>query len=232
MTAAPTYKGASHVLDAVDALPSSTTSLPDVARAAIKERVLLGELPAGMPLSEVMLAQELNMSRTPVRQALQDLVAQGLLERVPGRGVLVSRIDVRKMLDIIGVQECLLTWCVPRLCDTTDLDIAAVAEAYQHQLAGAENGDNRQVLLESRRMDTLLVGLTGNQEMVRYMREISDLLILAAAQAVTSREKLAQAVREHGEIIDALVARDKARAMRAVDLHCAGVRRRFLGLRE
>ncbi len=232
MAAAPTDRGVSYVLDATDASPSAAGSLQDVARAAIKERVLLGALPAGTPLSEVVLAQDLNMSRTPVRQALQDLVAQGLLERVPGRGVLVSRIDVRKMLDIIDVQECLLAWCVPRLCDAADVDVAAVAEAYQRQVAGAESGDNRQVLLESRRMDTLLVGLTGNQEMVRYMREISDLLILAAAQVVTSREKLAQAVREHGEIIDALAARDKDRAMRAVDAHCAGIRRRFMGLPE
>src|SRR5690606_15285089 len=116
--------------------------------------ILLGELPAGAPLSEEVLARELNMSRTPVRHALQDLVAQGLLERARGRGAVVRRIDVRKMLDIIEVQECLLGWCIPRLCESTELNLAAVLEAYENQLAAVESGDNRVVLLESRRMDT------------------------------------------------------------------------------
>ncbi|HEX7040056.1 MAG TPA: GntR family transcriptional regulator [Trueperaceae bacterium] len=218
------------VLDTTKATGSG--SLQDVAREAIKERILLGELPAGSPLSEEGLARELNMSRTPVRHALQDLVAQGLLERTPGRGAVVRRIDIKKMLDIIDVQECLLVWCVPRLCDLPDVDLSAVKDAYAKQLAGLASGDNRAVLLESRRMDTHLVGLTGNQEMVRYMREISDLLVHAASQMVSSREKLTQAVSEHGEIIDAIEARDKRRAREAIEVHLAGVKRRFLGLVE
>lgn len=209
---------------------TATGSLQDVAREALKERILLGELPAGAPLSEELLARELNMSRTPVRHALQDLVALGLLERMPGRGAVVRRIDVRRMIDIIDVQEWLLAWCIPRLCSAPDLDLADVIEAYENQLAGIESGDNRLILLESRRMDTLLVGLAGNQEMVRYMREISDLLVHAASQLVSSREKLAQAVAEHGEIISAIQARDEVRALKAVETHLAGVKRRFLGL--
>src|SRR5690606_24024752 len=113
--------------------------------------------------SEELLARELNMSRTPVRHALQDLVALGLLERMPGRGAVVRRIEVRRMVDIIDVQEWLLAWCIPRLCGSSDLDMSEVIEAYENQLAGIESGDNRLVLLESRRMDTLLVDLTGNQ---------------------------------------------------------------------
>lgn len=222
--------GVSQALDR--ATPTSPGSLQDVAREAIKERVLLGEFSAGSPLSEEGLARELNMSRTPVRHALQDLVAQGLLERTPGRGAVVRRIDLRKMLDIIDVQECLLVWSVPRLCGTPGLDLGEVIEAFEKQRAGLESGDNRAVLLESRRMDTLLVGLTGNQEMVRYMREISDLLVHAASQMVSSREKLAQAVSEHGEIIAAIEASDKAIAQKAIETHLAGVKRRFLGLIE
>lgn len=211
---------------------ASTGSLQDVAREAIKERVLLGEFSAGSPLSEEGLARELNMSRTPVRHALQELVALGLLERTHGRGAVVRRIDLKKMLDIIDVQECLLVWCVPRLCEISDLDLGAVKEAYTKQQTGLDNGDNRAVLLESRRMDTVLVGLTGNQEMVRYMREISDLLVHAASQMVSSREKLAQAVSEHGQIISAIEASDKASAQKAIETHLAGVKRRFLGLVE
>lgn len=218
----------SHVQDMNPKAPPG--SLQDVARETLKERILLGELPAGSPLSEELLARELNMSRTPVRHALQDLVTLGLLERVPGRGAVVRRIDVRRMIDIIDVQEWLLAWCIPRLCNSSDMNLDDVIGSYENQLAGIESGDNRTVLLESRRMDTLLVGLPGNHEMVRYMREISDLLVHAASQLVSSREKLAQAVAEHGEIIDALLARDETRALKAAQTHLAGVKRRFLGL--
>jgi DNA-binding GntR family transcriptional regulator len=181
-------------------------------------------------MNEEALAQELGMSRTPVRHALQDLVAQGLAERSPGRGVSVSRIDLRTMLDIVEVQQWLLEWCVPRLCERPQIDLTQVQDAYRLQLEGAEAGDDAQVLFAARRMDNAMVALAGNHEMVRYMTEISDRLLFAASEVVTSSGKLNEAVREHGAIVDALVRRDKADALRAVEAHCAGIRRRLMGV--
>ena len=204
-------------------------SLQTVAREAIKARILQGDLAAGAPLSEEALARELSMSRTPIRHALLDLASQSLVERVAGRGFSVSRIDVRKALEIIEVQECLLEWCVPRLCASQEIDLSAAITAYEAQVAGTESGNNIQVLVESRRMDVILIALSGNQQMERYMREISDLLLHAASHVARSREKLAEAVAEHGAIIAELERRDAGSALAAVRAHSAGVRRRLVG---
>lgn len=215
---------------ATEELSARPASLQVRAREAIKQRILTGIYPAGTPLSEEALASELDMSRTPVRQALQELAGQGLLEHVPGRGVSVSRVDIRKMLDIIEVQQCLLEWCAPRICKLADVDLSPVIDAFEQQLAAAKEGDATAILYEARRMDMALVTLTGNQEMVRIMQAISDLLVHAASQAFSSAEKYEQAIREHRAIIDALRQQDAEGALAAVQTHCDGIRRRLLNM--
>ena len=207
-------------------------SLHDVAREKIKARILAGEFAAGAPLSEELIAAELKMSRTPVRQAFQELVSAGLLDRVPGRGVVVSRIDLHHVLDIFEVQQCLLEWAVERLCQHPGVDLAVVLEAYRRQLEAVERSDFATVRSHARRMDVALVAATGNREMERYMRGISDLLLHAASQALATRDVYEEAIREHGEIIDAIQACDVERAKRATRVHFEGMLRRLGGQRR
>ena len=204
-------------------------TLQQTAYDAIKRQILTGRVSAGSPLSEEGLAAELSMSRTPVRQAMLELLNQGLLERVHGRGFWVSRIDIRRVLEITEIQQMLLEWCAPRICQRADRDLSDVVTAFDQQLDGIRRVDHTQVLLEARRMDIAVVRLVGNNEMTRIMKEISDLLVHAASQTLTSTKRMEEAVREHEAIVRSLEAGDGTEALTAVQRHCAGVRRRLLG---
>lgn len=207
----------------------SKTSLQDTARDAIKYKILNGELLAGAPLSEEILAHQLNMSRTPVRQGMQELVVLGLLDRLPGRGVVVSRIDLRHAVEIIEIQHCLVEWAAVKLCSHV-ADAAAMAvveDAYARQLMALESGDMATVRLESRRMDVALVAATGNREMEKQIRAISDLLLHAATQALGSASLYRDAVKEHGAILAALGMGRIEGVREAVQSHFVGVRSRL-----
>jgi len=77
------------------------------ARIEVRERILRGDLPGGTRLFEVALAEDLGISRTPVREAMSRLVEEGLLERVRGGGFTVRRFALADVIDTIELRGVL-----------------------------------------------------------------------------------------------------------------------------
>lgn len=82
-------------------------SMRERAYAHIQRRIASGELKPDTPISELVLARELEMSRTPVREALNQLVAEGLLEQTPNRGTLVVQLKRQDIIDLYELREAL-----------------------------------------------------------------------------------------------------------------------------
>lgn len=83
------------------------SSLTDHVAEALFQRLVAGELRPGDRLAEVQLAEELQVSRTPVREALQRLTTLGLLEKDPFRGAHVSEPTLAELCQVYEVRECL-----------------------------------------------------------------------------------------------------------------------------
>lgn len=77
------------------------------ARIEVRERILRGDLPGGTRLFEVALAEDLGISRTPVREAMSRLAEEGLLERVRGGGFVVRRFALADVIDTIELRGVL-----------------------------------------------------------------------------------------------------------------------------
>ncbi|HEV2273647.1 MAG TPA: GntR family transcriptional regulator [Acidobacteriaceae bacterium] len=82
-------------------------SLRDRAYAYIQRRIASGDLKPETAVSELVLAKELNMSRTPIREALNQLVAEGLLEQTPNRGTLVVQLKRQDIIELYELREAL-----------------------------------------------------------------------------------------------------------------------------
>jgi DNA-binding GntR family transcriptional regulator len=80
-------------------------SLTDRAYREIEERIVTLRLAPGEVLSEASLAQDLDIGRTPIREALQRLAREGLIVVLPRRGILVSEIDLRSQLELLIVRR-------------------------------------------------------------------------------------------------------------------------------
>jgi DNA-binding GntR family transcriptional regulator len=76
-------------------------SLPDAVRSTLRRRILNAEIPAGARLVETQLAEEFEVSRTTIRQALRDLQAEGLVELAPRRHCTVTRMDADDAADVL-----------------------------------------------------------------------------------------------------------------------------------
>jgi len=107
-------------------LPTSSGSMRDRAYSHIQRKIASGELKPDAPISEVPLAKELNMSRTPVREALNQLVAEGLLEQIPNRGTLVVQLKRRDITELYELREALEVYSARRVAQlqlhSIDLD--------------------------------------------------------------------------------------------------------------
>src|SRR5271157_1323834 len=82
-------------------------SLAEKAYLYLRRKILSGELPAGIPLSEASIARELGNSRTPLREAIRRLAAEGFLRHIPNRGSMVVEFSKRDIAELYELREAL-----------------------------------------------------------------------------------------------------------------------------
>ncbi|HXE13698.1 MAG TPA: GntR family transcriptional regulator [Bryobacteraceae bacterium] len=91
---------------------SGARSIREKAYLLIQQKIAQGELPPGGAVSEIPIAQELGSSRTPVREALGQLAAEGLLEQTPNRGMIVVQFGRQDIIDLYELREALEVYAV------------------------------------------------------------------------------------------------------------------------
>ncbi len=192
--------------EAVEAARSSGT-LHGELLAALRDFIVEGHLEDGVRIPERALCERFSISRTPLREALKVLAAEGLIELLPNRGARVrelSAADLRELFDVMGGLESL----AGRLaCERiTDAEIAEIErvhhEMYHFYLRRDVHGYFRcnqaiHQMIVAAAGNTLLAstyaGLAGRIRRVRY-----------AANLAKDRDRLSEAMREHEAILDAL----------------------------
>jgi DNA-binding GntR family transcriptional regulator len=92
-------------------------SISDQIYGVLKERILLGKIGSGDRIIESNLAENLKTSRTPVREAFQRLVQDGLVERIPQGGVRVTIITPRMIKEVFGIRAVLEVYAIESACD-------------------------------------------------------------------------------------------------------------------
>jgi DNA-binding GntR family transcriptional regulator len=107
-------------------------SLHDEVAAQLRERIFAGELAPGSFLDEVRLAEQLKISRTPLREALKVLTAEGLVRHEPRRGCFVNQVTERDLDEIFPVIALLEGRCAREAAEhATDADLEALDALHQ-----------------------------------------------------------------------------------------------------
>ena len=200
--------------------PINKTSLAESVYQHVLEAILTGALASGTELSEVTLAAELGVSRTPVHEALLRLAADGLVEHLPNRCDRVAcftRDDIREIYEMRTVLECAAVERAVRRLGAEELaELRADADA----LASPPHGRTwvTRALDFDIRFHDALAAASGNErlraDVTRYRH-----LVRAFCRMSGNPDNLRQAVEEHRRILSALEARDAAAARRAMAGH-------------
>src|SRR5207247_1532667 len=180
-------------------------------RVAVRLRELLiqGALPPGAKLNERVLCEQLGVSRTPLREAIRALAAEGLLSMDPGRGayaLALSTEDVAHTFDVIAVLEGL---AAERAAAYASDDELAEMRALQFEMQAAfERRDLAAYYRHNARIHELLSDMARNPVLKAIWQQLNARLQALRFLSNQDEAKWARALQEHAAILQALQARD------------------------
>jgi len=145
----------------------------DYAYRRLEEMIVTRELPPGALVSEVQLANEIDVGRTPVREALARLKHFGFVETHPRRGTFVSGVDVRKQLELLEVRRALEGLIVSSACArATEEERAEMAALADSIIRAAEQRDVHEYFRVNRAIHELEVAAAHNSMLTTTMQII------------------------------------------------------------
>jgi len=200
---------------------------------AIKQAILAGQLEPGQPLVEEKLAAMLQISRTPVREALAILEHEGLIAPIHRRGLFVCRLSRAQVVELFTASEAVEPFLARRAAFyATPEQRAALDVAIDDGEACVERLDVAG-FLRSGRVFHAGVGLAaGNPPLAQFVErneERVDLFLMSYGKAVDA-EMMYSSNREHRAIYGAIIERDPDAAARLATYHAQSTRERFAAL--
>lgn len=198
---------------------SAGTDATPLPRAEHAYRQLLrsienGTLEPGTRLREVDLAQQLDISRTPVREALRRLEAVGLVGSEPGSGLTVKRLDAQAIHELYVMREVLEGSAAALAArNASPLEIAMLRELADH--GAALVGDPARLVENNRAFHQTLYRSAHNRYLLKTLSTLHVSLVLLGRTTLGDAPRAHSALNEHQMIIGALEKRD-AHAAEAV----------------
>jgi DNA-binding GntR family transcriptional regulator len=198
----------------------------------IKQRIIEGILAPGLPINEIDLATDLNVSKTPVREALRQLEREGLVTTTPGRGSMVSPItfkDIREIYEMREIIECCAAKRGALRCDEAEV---RESKKQLEKMLGKNPNPESFPWGEEENVHKLIIKSVGNQKLYDTYMGIQDHIIRIRIQFLNryTRQRHDELIREHIQILDAFLDGDAEKAELAVQTHLRNAAAHFMGL--
>jgi DNA-binding GntR family transcriptional regulator len=178
----------------------------------LRHLIIEGDLAPGEKLSERDLCSRFAVSRTPLREALKVLSAEGLVRLVPHRGAAVAKLtlaDLEEAFPIMGALEAVAGELACR--HITDTEIAEIVALHAEMMRAYEARDLSGYFALNQDIHEKIFAAARNPTLTQMQRGLAGRVRRARYMANMSAARWAQAVREHEEILAALSARDGGR---------------------
>ncbi|MDR5781817.1 GntR family transcriptional regulator [Caballeronia sp. LZ065] len=192
------------------------TTTVELVTTALRQRILSGDLAPGEVLRQEALADELGVSRVPVREAITRLVGEGLLTKVPHKGAYVAELSIGEVQETFEIRLRLEPWlfsqAIPHI---SDADIAR-AEKLVNEMDQAESGLWGQLNWRLHETLYLPAGRDITLQMLRGLHDRSDRYFRFQVVQVPIRE---QSHDEHMNLVEACRKRDAKLGAKLLEQH-------------
>ena len=200
---------------------SNSKSKKIVVYENLKRRIIHNALKPGEPINEAVLSKEFKISKTPIREAFQQLERDGFVENIQGRGFFVSRISFQDVKELFEIREILECGVIRRAALKGEPEkIEGIRKKFA-SLDGNSDRNPRNQFKAGDRIHTYIFETFGNQRLTEMYKRIQEHVERMRIHFFSDPhdERSENSYREHLEILDAMEARDPARAERAVRDH-------------
>jgi DNA-binding GntR family transcriptional regulator len=204
-----------------------TSTFADRAYAALRDVIVslnIYEQPGQVRLDERQLAQDLGISRTPVREAMAQLEREGFVRSVPRRGIYVVRKSKQDVIELITAWAALESMAA-RLITTaaSDEEIATLRSMF----AKFENGELHARLDEYSEVNIefhqAIIRMSRNRVLIDLAENLFTHMRMIRRKTIGEEDRANRSIHDHMNIIRALEARDTARAEELVRAHALGL---------
>jgi DNA-binding GntR family transcriptional regulator len=188
--------------------------------AGLRDRIFAGELTPGMFLDEGRLAEQMQISRTPLREALKVLTAEGLVRHEPRRGCFVNQVTEQDLDEIFPVIALLEGRCAREAAlNATDGDLQALEALHDKLNRHARARRITDYYAANFAIHEAIIALANNRWLAQVIGDLRKILKLARLQQLHAPGRLDQSLSEHMAVFAALKARDPEGAEAAMRTH-------------
>ncbi len=195
----------------------------NAAYARLLTELREGRLNPGDRLRETELADRLGMSRTPVREAIRQLEADGIVTHVPRQGATIRTLDYAEVMELYEMRA-VLEGTAARLAAraASDIEIEELIDMNQQM---AQLGNAPEAFVLNRQFHAALLDAAKNRFLARSIHTLQKALMILGPTTLTEPDRAAKAVEEHFGVLDAIRAREGALAEAAMRAHLEAAQR-------
>ena len=197
-----------------------STSLSDIAYERIRDSIISGKMKSGEIYSEKEVANQMEVSRTPVREALRQLAAESLVTSMPGRGFKVNRFSARDVEEIYEFRIALEIAVIDKIAKNSDsYDLSRADQLITEQRTAMEKKAYDRFVRVDRQFHAALSTLIGNARIEKALDNSRDVSQLVADYKTMASGRGGEIISEHEAIMDRLKEGDAKAAREAMEAH-------------
>ncbi len=211
-------------------------SLPRLLASQLEALIVSGELVPGERVNELTIARNFGISRGPLREALGNLTAQGLLVQQKNRGTFVRQVEASEAQEIYALRQILELAAIDAVEPMPVRDRLKLVVGFESILASMQGAirenDGRKYYLLNLAFHELLVSAANNQKMLASYRALVRELVLFRRRNLRSVASMTDSLEEHRQIVIALKNNDIELARANVIAHIGQGRTRVLNKKD
>ena len=194
--------------------------LREIVYEELKREILVGEIAPGTRMMEIELADEMGVSRTPVREAIRKLEKEGLVTNEPRKGAYASDVSIKDMVDVLEVREDLEAMAAAMAAQKVNKDEKqALIEATMEYKEAVESERTEDIIRCDEKFHQLIVNYSGNKTLIQLFSQVQELALRFRYLYYDDFSRYERMPMEHREIEEAILSGDYEKARVAAGEH-------------
>ncbi len=207
--------------------------LRDVVVDNIRQAIIGGQFPAGMRLMELQLAEEMGVSRTPVREAIRKMELEGLVVMIPRRGAYVADISIKDINEVYEIRTALDVLAAGLAAERIDDDeIKQMKELLDADKPLVAAKDYPKIIENDTAFHDVIYKASRNKRCMNIISNLREQITAIRGRSMPYPGRLTDMIREHENIYEAIAQRSVDKAQKAVRTHMENAERTLLKVIE
>lgn len=194
--------------------------LREIVYEELKRQILTGKIDPGTRMMEVELAEDMGVSRTPIREAIRKLEKEGLVVIEPRKGAYASQISTKDMVDILEVRQTMeglaAYFAATRMTQEQKDSLADVSASYNEAVKTGNTGD---MIKYDTLFHHIIVESSGNKVLLQMIEQLQELVLRFRYIYYDDFRRAEKMPEEHQAILNAIISGRGERAREEADKH-------------